>query len=574
MDNLRVEVTLRDRLAQRQADRERDERQRELEREREQRAKEQEKEREKDRAEREKEQEKEREERQRQQQQQQKKQQKKQRRDAAPVRRGPAEEPEKEPKNDEAPPEQEAPPKPPKPPKIKPPEKPPAPEDPAKRAEKLIATLRKRYPLPKDTPKPGAPDSPERQGREDGRSASPMEGLIQEARGYLAEGTARVVRKEARRAVAAYLKGGSVAALDAFAAQSLLHAKYVLRGLYDEDEGAVGRWWSHVVKSQRLAERLLELLVSFIGSFGNGAKYVAAIKKKEKGTNKALQYDAPYAQIMIPSARRDNWVRAEAVLAAGHQPKLKLEVFASAEKKGSRPAKWRLIHSEGVVGVSAPLVDDLLEPKPSRLQVLRNKGMGGGRRRAGILGNLLSIKEDLPAEERALLEGYQGQGVMIACYPGPATRKKIAVPGGEEVGDLHMTVVYLGDANQVGEEKLLEVSRICSRLAQRTPPLRGALSGVGRFSSSKTSSGKDVLYLSVDAPELPELRDKLVRALTRAGVVVPKDHGFTPHITLAYIDPSSYSPLNRVDPMRTTFGKLTLSVGTWKRHYPFKGKRG
>jgi len=181
--------------------------------------------------------------------------------------------------------------------------------------------------------------------------------------------------------------------------------------------------------------------------------------------------------------------------------------------------------------------------------------------------------EGLIQEGRQLLEAYKGAGVMIAFFLTPSLQKKVAVPGGEPPDELHLTVIYLGSANDVGEEKLLEVSKVCKRYAKRTPPMRAMLSGSGRFSAGKTSGGKDVLYVSVDAPDLPEFRQKLVQALTRAGVTVPKDHGYTPHVTQAYVDAGAYSSLGRFEPTRTTFGKLTLSVGTWRRSYPLEGTR-
>ena len=170
-------------------------------------------------------------------------------------------------------------------------------------------------------------------------------------------------------------------------------------------------------------------------------------------------------------------------------------------------------------------------------------------------------------EARRLLEAYTGKGVMVAVYPPIQIARQLAIPTGLEPDDLHMTLAFLGDSDKIGRKAMRKAEQVCARISKTTEPIKAAISGVGRFSASRTSGGQDVYYASIDAPALPELRHRLVRALQKAGVSVAQDHGFTPHMTLSYLGQNEVAPLQHFDPMKTTFRALTLSVGSDKKHF-------
>lgn len=129
---------------------------------------------------------------------------------------------------------------------------------------------------------------------------------------------------------------------------------------------------------------------------------------------------------------------------------------------------------------------------------------------------------------KALLAKAEHTGAMVALMLPADTAKTLAVDGGEKPEDLHVTLAYLGDAADLEDtERLADVVR---GWAAATGPLTGEVSGIGRFTSGEDA----VTYASVDLPDLPAARQRLVDLLTDAGFAPDATHGFSPHVTLAY----------------------------------------
>lgn len=147
-------------------------------------------------------------------------------------------------------------------------------------------------------------------------------------------------------------------------------------------------------------------------------------------------------------------------------------------------------------------------------------------------------------------------GVMVALYAPDDVAFDHALDGGTPPQDMHVTLAYLGKVDDVPDPgPLLDV---VADYAAGHPPLDAQISGVGRFVGGDDG---DVQYLSVDSPALPEFRAGLVAALEGAGASVSRAHGFTPHMTLAYLDPTESSPVESVDPASTSFGLLSMAYG-------------
>lgn len=121
-------------------------------------------------------------------------------------------------------------------------------------------------------------------------------------------------------------------------------------------------------------------------------------------------------------------------------------------------------------------------------------------------------------------------GVIVAMRVPEEVAQQLALPGGEPVENLHVTLCYLGDRDAWSADELGILVRTVSETARATPPLGGRVSGVGAFANGDLR----VHHATVDMPGLAEFRARLVRALDAAGISQDDEHGFDPHITLRY----------------------------------------
>lgn len=150
---------------------------------------------------------------------------------------------------------------------------------------------------------------------------------------------------------------------------------------------------------------------------------------------------------------------------------------------------------------------------------------------------------------------------MVALYPPEAFAARFAIPGGLEPDKLHVTMAYLGLAGDVDKEAVLRALR---SLPQREP-FTASISGHARF----TGGEEDVLVALVDSPHIEKLRIDLLAALKRQGITVPADHGFTPHMTLAYMDAQAMTPVFRLEPEGVEFGAVWLKHAKDKTAFLF-----
>jgi HK97 family phage portal protein len=160
-----------------------------------------------------------------------------------------------------------------------------------------------------------------------------------------------------------------------------------------------------------------------------------------------------------------------------------------------------------------------------------------------------------------LAKAADRQGAMVALYPAPHVAEALAQPGGEPPDQLHLTLAYLGDAADIEDEQGLLA--VVEGWAAATPPLSGHVSGVGQF----TAGPDPVTYASADLPGLPDARQRLVDQLDRAGYPASGEHGFTPHITLAYdeLDPE-------VDNHPLEFDRATVTLAGERQSFPLTGQ--
>lgn len=151
-------------------------------------------------------------------------------------------------------------------------------------------------------------------------------------------------------------------------------------------------------------------------------------------------------------------------------------------------------------------------------------------------------------------------GLAVVLPVPAAVAARVVLPGGLPASELHVTLAYLpafpaGDASAY--TRLRTAVAVWALLG--CAPLPATLGGVGRFAGSADEG--DAFHLTADVPGLPAIRETLVKLLAAQGFEVSTAHGFSPHVTLAYLAPEAPSPLDRVDPVSVVFDRVSLWQG-------------
>lgn len=162
--------------------------------------------------------------------------------------------------------------------------------------------------------------------------------------------------------------------------------------------------------------------------------------------------------------------------------------------------------------------------------------------------------------------GYTG--AMIALFVPPEMAKKLTLKDGLPAEELHVTLAYLGEANELPDLEALKA--LTQQLASQHAPLSGVINGMGRFANTN-SEGEQPFYVSPDLPDLPRFRHCIIEALEEMGLSCSKDHGFTPHITLKYIKAGQPTPNVTLKESPITFDTLTLALGGVRFDYSLTG---
>ena len=176
-----------------------------------------------------------------------------------------------------------------------------------------------------------------------------------------------------------------------------------------------------------------------------------------------------------------------------------------------------------------------------------------------------------PTLQKGTDDGNDGDaghtGIMVAFFLDSKTARQLALPDGEPAADLHITLAYLGDRSQYDAAQLTRLKQCVAAYAGQTSPLSGEVSGIGRF-TAVPQGAPTPFYASADIPALPAWRQGLVDALMQAGFAVNQQHGYTPHITLAYLDADAPAPLERVPALPLSFDVAWLAIGDDRYAFP------
>lgn len=165
----------------------------------------------------------------------------------------------------------------------------------------------------------------------------------------------------------------------------------------------------------------------------------------------------------------------------------------------------------------------------------------------------------------ALIESSH-TGVMVAFFLKPSEAQQLALPGGESVDDLHCTLCFMGDRDDIKDMDRLK--QVVSGYAQSASALQGTTSGIGMFTPSDSSDGLAPIVSLVNISGLQDFRRALVDALEQEGYQIAKNFDYVPHITRMYSNPSNTIPINDMDNISLNFDTLWLAIGDDRYAFP------
>jgi 2'-5' RNA ligase len=162
-------------------------------------------------------------------------------------------------------------------------------------------------------------------------------------------------------------------------------------------------------------------------------------------------------------------------------------------------------------------------------------------------------------------------GVMICFYLPPEIAQFIAlsIPGALPPEELHITLCYLGKAPELGMP-VLEKLAVLMQQFSHSFPISGVISGIGMFNTASSEDGTNALYASFDSPAIGFFREIIRFSLLDAGIEVSDTHGFTPHITLAYLPAGEPIPALTLPFIPVTFDRVSLQWAMERTDYGFQ----
>lgn len=183
-------------------------------------------------------------------------------------------------------------------------------------------------------------------------------------------------------------------------------------------------------------------------------------------------------------------------------------------------------------------------------------------------------RAELAADDGASQAEQRG-GVMFALYPTAdlAGRMALDLEGAEQPESLHVTIVFNGFLDEdVPADAPGLLAEAAKAAADRAPPVKGWLQGPARFGMPPgAEEERDTIVATLDSVEVGLLRRAVEDELRARDLPFRTDHGFTPHMTLIYIDKGGPWPLDRIEPVEAEFAALSLVVAGERTDYPLGG---
>jgi 2'-5' RNA ligase len=145
---------------------------------------------------------------------------------------------------------------------------------------------------------------------------------------------------------------------------------------------------------------------------------------------------------------------------------------------------------------------------------------------------------------------------MVCFDPPSAITEQMATHGTEPAQALHITLGVIPMTEVDSPTAVGTLQGAVAAFASGMPPLNMRVAGLGRFHNG--AERQDALVALIDSVGITEMRTRLAQALASAGFGFDNSHGFTPHMTLAYLDGSDEEGVSL--PPSLTWVQSTITV--------------
>lgn len=176
--------------------------------------------------------------------------------------------------------------------------------------------------------------------------------------------------------------------------------------------------------------------------------------------------------------------------------------------------------------------------------------------------------------ERPEVAGAGGHtGAMIALVPAAEHVDRLAVDGGEPAEELHLTVMYLGEAADIPEDIRAGLYSVAAAYAASTAPIEGDGFAVEAF-NPHAEDIDTALVMGVSGQSLADLHAG-VSGGVRKLMTPPDNHApWRPHVTLKYSDDLGELPgfVGKLGPVM--FDRLRVAMGDEVTDYPLAAGGG
>lgn len=146
-------------------------------------------------------------------------------------------------------------------------------------------------------------------------------------------------------------------------------------------------------------------------------------------------------------------------------------------------------------------------------------------------------------------------GVAVVFTFDYDTARQLAIQDGEPAGELHITLGYFGDVRNFHSMRGMLIGTALT--ASELKPFTVKLNGITRF----TGEGEDALVVNADSPVLGHAYRMLHEHLKSQGIATASEHGYTPHMTLGYLDHDDVMPIQRWLPVEVRINTVALWFG-------------